>query len=255
MLQDVRVGMLDRSSPVPLYYQLAQDIQTRIASGELAVGDRLPSERELGKRFGISRMTVRQAITYLERLGLVKTQQGVGTLVDEPRVVYDVAMLFGFVGELVIDEKRAQVRLLQQQLVKPRPKVAVALGLNTSDQVLTIRRIRIFKGTPLVLETNCFPAALCQGLEMEDLGESSLTSLRRKYNLLTPRARHSMVATIADETEADLLRVPIGAPLLRTEGETYSEGNQPVEYFKVLYRGDRFRFETSSDGGTLLHLR
>jgi GntR family transcriptional regulator len=247
--------MLDRDSPLPLYYQLAQILRSRMASGELATGDRLPSERELGQQFSISRMTVRQALAYLERQGAVRTQRGVGTVVAERRLVYDVAMLFGFVRELAFDDKRAGVQVLGQDLAVPPPDVVVALGLNGGQKVVSIQRLRIYKGTPLVLETNCFPASLCAGLEREDLTTRSLTSLRKQYGLLSPHARHSMEATVATNVEAELLQIPAGAALLLTEGETYSGDSQPVEYFKVLYRGDRFRFEMRTDGGTELKVR
>ncbi len=133
--------------------------------------------------------------------------------------------------------------------------MAVALGLNLGQKVVSIRRLRIYKGTPLVLETNCFRTSLCPGLEQEDLTSRSLTSLRKQYGLLSAHARHSMEATVATSVEADLLHIPAGSPLLLTEGETFSDDSPPVEYFKVLYRGDRFRFEMRTDGGTALKLR
>lgn len=92
---------LDKSSPIPLYYQLAELIRERIQSGELKPGDQLPSERDLSEQVAISRMTVRQAVAYLVREGTLVVKPGVGTFVAEPKLTYDALHLLGFTEEMI----------------------------------------------------------------------------------------------------------------------------------------------------------
>jgi GntR family transcriptional regulator len=133
--------------------------------------------------------------------------------------------------------------------------VAHSLRLHPAELAIVIQRLRTHQDVPVILETNTFRASLCAGLEREDLREHSLTSLRKQYGLLCAHARHRMEATVASKAESSLLQVRAGAPLLLIEGETYGDDGQPVEHFKVLYRGDRFFFQFETDGAATIRLR
>ncbi len=236
-----------KTSPVPLYYQLAEAIRERIRAGRLPPGRQLPSEREIADHAGISRMTARQALSYLVRDGALEVKPGVGTFVAAPKLTYDALHLLGFTEETMRHGGIVVSRVLEQSVTTPPPVVAAALSLSSADDVVKVVRIRSSGETPLLLETSYLPIARCRGLEHEDLGSHSLYSLLElRYGLRLDRARQTIEATIANDYESGLLHVPIGAPMLLLEGVTFTDDARPAEYFKAVYRADRVTFALES---------
>jgi GntR family transcriptional regulator len=245
--QSKRRTVLDKQSPIPLYYQLAESLRERITAGELQPGEQLPAERELGDQAGISRMTARQAIAYLVREGMLEVKPGVGTFVASPKLTHHATHLLGFTEEIMGQGGRAHSRVLEQSVGTPPPRVAHALGLPAAAATVKIVRLRLADGIPMLLETSHIPAQLCPGLENAALATQSLyTLLRERYQLPLQRAHQTLEATIANEYEASLFGMRPGAAMILVEGVAYRENSQPVEHFKAIYRGDRFRFALES---------
>ena len=243
---------LNRRSPIPLYYQLVEQIREQIRAGELAPGAQLPPERVLSERHGISRMTARQAITYLIREGTVISEHGRGTFVANPKLTYDTVHLLGFTEEIVQRGGKATSRVLEQALAEPPPPVARALALSAGAEALKLVRLRLDEAMPLLLETIFVPAARCPGLEHEDLaGQSLYGVLEQRYGVTMAGARQTLEATVANVYEHELFGVPVGMPMILLEGVTFDIREQPIEYFKAVYRGDRWKFAYVSerDGG------
>jgi GntR family transcriptional regulator len=242
---------LNKRSPVPLYYQLAERIGEQIRSGELRPGDQLPSERLLSERLAISRMTVRQALAYLVREGTLVARHGLGTFVAEPKLTYDALHLLGFTEEVMRRGGTAVSQVLEQARV-PLPRgVAEGLGQQAGAQAAKIVRLRRVGSMPLLLETTYVPEALCPGLEQEDLASQSLYALlERRFGVRLAHARQRLQATVANAYESQLLGVPLGAAMLLVEGVTYDEQRRPAEYFKAIYRGDRVTFAFESERGS-----
>jgi GntR family transcriptional regulator len=238
---------VDKSSPIPLYHQLAEQLRSYIASGVLAPGEKLPSEISISEQIGISRMTVRQAIASLVREGLLEVRQGLGTFVAQPKFLYDATRLFGFSEEMERLGIRVTSRILQQGIVSPPSGVMKALCLSPEEQAFHVMRVRFADEQPLLIETNYVPVRLCPGIERYDFEHSSLYHcLQVDYGIRLAYARHTLEAVAATAEEANLLGVAAGSPLMLNRGVTFSDEEKPVEYFKVLYRGDRFRFEVES---------
>jgi GntR family transcriptional regulator len=238
---------LNKSNPIPLYYQLAERISEQIQTGELNPGTQLPSERELSEQFGISRMTVRQAIAYLVRQGALVVKQGVGTFVAEPKLAYDALHLLGFTEEMIRQGGTAASRTLEQTVITPPRGVVTGLNLELDDTVVKIVRLRLSGETPLLLETIFIPATLCPGLEQENLATKSLYALlEQQYGLHLKRTKQIIEATIANDYESRLFGIEAGTAMVLLEGVTYDDQERPVEYFKAVYRGDRFKFELES---------
>lgn len=238
---------LDKNNPIPLYYQLVEQLKEQIQLGDLKPGDQLPSERELSDQHGISRMTVRQAIAYLVQQGLLEVKRGIGTFVAAPKLAHDTLHLLGFTEEVIQRGGAVTSQVLEQSLVVPSASVAGGLKLDTDAATVKLVRLRLAEAVPLLLETTFLPASLCAGLETEDLTTQSLYSLlETKYGLHLKYARQTLEATIANEYESRLFGIEVGTAMILLEGVTYLETDQPVEYFKAVYRGDRFRFELNS---------
>ncbi len=239
--------MLNKQSPIPLYYQLAEHIKEQIHGGALGAGARIPAERDLAEQMGVSRMTARQAVAYLVSSGLIEVKPGVGTFVTAPKLIHNPLHLLGFTEEVMGQGRRAHSQVLEQAIVLPPPRVASGLGLAAHMRVVKITRMRFSNDLPLLLETSFLPETICPGLEGEALATQSLyTLLAERYHLRLERAHQTIEATAANAYEANLFDIALGAPMILLQGVTYAMQNQPVEYFKAVYRGDRFTFELES---------
>ena len=239
---------LNKHSPIPLYYQLVELIKEQIRFGELKPGDQIPAERVLSELHGISRMTTRQAVAYLVREGALVARHGLGTFVAEPKLTHDALHLLGFTEEIMHRGGQVISRVIEQALVPASARVAAELQLAPGEQALRIVRLRLSNGTPLLLETIFLPGALCPALEREDLETQSLYAvLGQRCGLRLKRARQTLEATVANDYEAQLFGVAPGTAMILLEGVTDDEQNRPTEYFKAIYRGDRFKFSFESE--------
>ncbi|MGC4190484.1 MAG: GntR family transcriptional regulator [Thermomicrobiales bacterium] len=237
-----------KTSPVPLYYQLAEAIEQQIASGALRPGDRLPSERDLAQFAGISRMTARQALTYLAERGAIDIRHGIGTFVAHPKLTSDPLHLLGFTEEMMATGGgTVSSRVLAQDRIPAPPPVATALHIEPGETVIRIQRLRSLNGTPMLLETSFFPLSLCAGIETVDLSDRSLyATLDLSYDVRLTHAQQSVEAIAANTLESSLFGIDKGAPMLLLEGVASTASGQPGEYFKAVYRGDRFKFALRS---------
>jgi GntR family transcriptional regulator len=208
----------------------------------------LPPERELADQLGISRVTTRQALSYLVQDATLVVRHGVGTFVAEPKRVYDALHLVGFTEGTIRRGHQASSRVLEQDIVDPPLAVTAGLALPAKGQAVKIVRVRSSGDLPLVLETSYVPLDLCPGLVDEDMEVQSLyVLLETRYGLSLQRASQTVEATIANEFEAELFGITAGSPLLLVEGVTYSISDQPIEWFKAVYRADRVSLALDSD--------
>jgi GntR family transcriptional regulator len=239
---------LSKSSPVPLYYQLAELLKEQIRSGELTAGAQLPSERLLSERYAISRNTARQAIAYLIHEGDVVVRHGLGSFVAEPKLTHDLLRLRSFTEEMASRGGRVSSQVLQHEVIAPPPQVAAHLGIPAVGPVAKLVRVRLLDQIPMLLETSYVPLALCPGLEQEDMAAQSLyTVLEQRYNLRLTRSRQTLEVVVADAFEAELFGFAPGAPLFLLESIITDDQERHVEYAKTVYRGDRFKFAFESE--------
>lgn len=239
---------INKNSPIPYYYQLAEYLKSQILTGELQPGNQLASERDLSEDLGISRMTVRQAIGTLIDQGLLVTQKGVGTFVAEPKLNHDMLQLRGFTEEMrQYGKQKISSKILEINPVAAPASVAKSLLLESNQQAIKIVRLRLYDYKPLLLESIYVPERLCPGLENLDLRSTSLYKvLEDEYGLHYTYAEQMLESTTANEYESSLLGIAPGTAMILVEGITYMENGQPLEYFKSVYRGDRFRFKLKS---------
>lgn len=236
---------LDKSSPLPYYYQLRELIRDQILSGAWPPGSQLPTEAEMLQAFDVSRTTVRQALAELENEGLIRKERGRGTFVAEPKIRERlVERLTGFYEDMVAQGLQPETHVLAQGRVRALRSVATMLEVEPDTPLIRIERLRKVNGEPIQLVVTFIPEALCPGLLTEDLeGQSLYALLERKYNLKLARGRRFIEAVAATETEAMLLGVRPGSPLLYLRSVTYMEDGRPLEYYEAKHRGDRSRFE------------
>jgi DNA-binding GntR family transcriptional regulator len=232
---------VDRASPVPLYHQLAQELERAIESGTLAVGARLDNEVALAHRLGLSRATVRRAIGSLVDQGLVVRKAGVGTRVVRPKVRRPLE-LTSLHDDLSASGRRPTTRVLVVELHKAPTAVAHALGLDDGATVLHLQRLRSADGEPLALMRNYLPAGVLE-LDDEDLERRGLYELMRGAGLHLHLAAQTIGARSATAAEARALSERRGAPLLTVYRVTYDADGRALELGDHLYRASRYSFE------------
>lgn len=237
-------------SPVPLYMQLKTVLALQISRGELCPHQKLPSERELCRSFGISRMTVRHALSTLAQAGLVYAQPGKGVFVADPRLALNVRVsLAGFSEDVLLSGATPSSILLQSYLCQAlAPELAHALHVTEKEELVTIKRLRMVDNVPLALQTAYLPHRLCPDILCYDLAAQSLIRiLGKEYGLRLARAEQTVRATLATPEEQELLNLVDPAPVLSTERTTYLESGEVIEFAQATFCGDWYRLKFALD--------
>jgi DNA-binding GntR family transcriptional regulator len=237
---------IDRASPVPLYFQLAQHFETAIRSGALKAGARLDNEVELAERLGLSRPTVRAAFLYLANKGMVVRKRGAGTLVAKERIDRDVE-LTSLYDDLAAAGRAPVTEVIRNEVGHASEQVAAALHLPDRALVICLERIRFADGEPIALMHNFLPSALVH-LPSDMLAEHGLYELLRAAGIRLGSATQRMSAKNASVAEARTLHETRGAALLTMERIAYDESERPVEFGQHLYRASRYAFTTQMPG-------
>lgn len=237
--------LIDKHSPIPIYYQIMKQLQAKIDEGEYGVDRALPPERELVETYGVSRMTVRQAIAELVNEGILIRRKGVGTFVAPPKLEQALSGLTSFTEDMAQRGMKAGARIISFQETLPEPTVRKALGLSADERVFECVRLRLADEEPMALETTTLIASICPGLRQGDLENQSLyTLLADRWGVRLDHASQSLEPILATIYEAGLLHVAPGSPMLLMHRTTYDQDGRAFEYVKSLYRGDRYKFIT-----------
>jgi DNA-binding GntR family transcriptional regulator len=230
---------LDRAAR-PLHVAIAAELTEAIASGRLAPGARLPSERELAHTLGVSRMTVRQALGELERAGRLRRVVGRagGTFVQAPQAA-PVVSFRTLSGEL---RHRGRATALEpvSAIVEPAGKrAAAALDLKRSDRVVVVTRLRLAHGKPLAVERSSLPAGLFPDIEEMDLTGPLDELMARGLGIHPTRVIERLEVTEARPQDARALGVRRESPLILVERVRYTADGIPVEFGRDRFRPDR----------------
>lgn len=233
---------LNRSSPVPLYFQLAQAIEAAILEGVLAPGERFENELALAKRLSLSRPTTRRAIQELVDKGLLVRKRGVGTQVVQSPVHRPVELTSLF-EDLARAGQNPSTRLLDYQVGPPSSDVARELNISDGSDVVTIRRLRSTNGEPLALMINYLPVEIAP--EPDELESQGLYSSLRTRGVHIRVARQRIGARAADREEAALLDEKFKSPLLTMHRTAFDDSGRVVEFGSHAYRASRYYFDTT----------
>jgi DNA-binding GntR family transcriptional regulator len=230
--------VLDRDSPVPLYFQLAQHFEEEIRSGNLDSGDRLENEVKIAEDLGLSRPTVRAAFGYLVDKGLVLRRRGQGTVVTKGKVSRPVKLTSLF-DDLASSGKRPTTRVLHNEVVRPSDLIKEALDLADGQLVIFLERLRFGEGEPIALMHNYIPTSLVT-LSNEMLEEHGFYELLRAGGVFPDHATQRISAKSASTVEARLLGEPKGTALMTMERTTYDVRGRALEFAQHVYRASRY---------------
>ena len=232
---------LDRSSFIPLYRQLTDSIGRLIRSGKVPSGTLLPSEHECSQLFGISRLTVRQAMAQLVTDGLVIRERGRGTYVRSARVMHNFN--YSFEEEILADNRLLSLQTLSWTRVRPSQAIAQALSIPPKSWVHKLERLKIVDDAPIGWEVRYLLGWIGAGISASCLKSDPVYKLMQEAAGVSVARIASTVGTVpASRKHAQLLRVREGAPLLVREQTYFGNDDAPLMHGTVMFRGDRYQF-------------
>ncbi|AVL99006.1 GntR family transcriptional regulator [Gordonia iterans] len=233
---------LDRLSPVPLYFQLAQAMEHAIVAGQLQPGDRIENEIDLAKRLNMSRPTARQAIQALVDKGLLVRKRGVGTQVVRNEV-HRAVELTSLYEDLADAHRTPTTELLDYRLGPADTEVADELGVDHDAPVVEMRRLRLADGEPIAILTNFLPADFAPA--PDELSQKGLYQCLRSRGLTIQLARQRIGARIAEGDEARLLHEEEGCAVLTMQRVAFNEMGKAIELGRHVYRSSLYFFDVS----------
>lgn len=236
---------LHPDSAVPLYYQLEQALLAQIHSGSWKPGDLIPSERELMQAAGVSRATVRQAISNLMHQGLIERMHGRGTFVAHRKIEQEMRSVYSFAEQMARQGVQLEDRLLQRHQVPASPDLASLLAVVPGSPLIHIRRVRHVRDVPLMLDSSYIPYHLCPSLLTEDFEPPLYRMLTERYDLPPTHCTDFLEPVLADRAQAHLLAVEVGAPLMFLERLTFTRGDVPLHVARNYIPGSRSRFRVN----------
>lgn len=239
--QQLRIE-LDRTSPIPLYHQVAQAIQAAIDDGRLAPGELLENETALATRLGISRPTARQALRELVDKRQLIRKRGVGTHVA-PVTIHRPITLTSLYDDLSKFGKAPTTIVLEHEVVPASQEVAEALDIPEGTEVVRLRRLRLAAEEPIAVMTNFLPKAIAPA--RDELEADGLYDCLRGRGVKPRTARQRIGARTATAAEARMLHEGARAALLIMERTAYDESGAAVEFGQHIYRASRYTFDTT----------
>lgn len=222
---------------------LRDQLLAEISSGKLAPGQRLGAEREIAERSGVSRSTVRAALTDLARSGAIRRARGRagGIFVAERKVERDLTSLASLPAYLRRQGFQSDARVISTAMIRPDDEAAAALGLGPDKLAHEIVRVRLADGEPISLERATFPVDRFPDLLDRSLSGSLYELFATEYELEPGEAEERIEVLTASPSEARLLGMPGGAPLVAITRTAWDSDGVPFEHSHDLFRGDRVR--------------
>jgi len=237
------VQIFERESGTPLYIQLKAHLLKRIQQGEWPEGSHISTEYEMKEEFGLSRATIRQALNELEQEGIIERRRGIGTIVSCQRIQPELMKLTSFSEDMLSRNLVPDSTTLDVDFVTPPLKVRERLETEPNEKVWCVRRLRLASGEPFGIHELYIPPTL-------QFSPRELSTMQSYYHLLDERHRlrpshasETLTASVATQSEAVLLKIAEGAPLLVAWRTTFAENNQVIETVKIIYRADRYEYQ------------
>jgi GntR family transcriptional regulator len=231
------------TSPVPLHYQIREQISRAVAEGRLVPGDYLPPEEDLAAQATVSRTTIRQALSALVHEGVIERKRGKGSWVVEPRIDQQLTELTGFVEDMLSNGLEPEARVISTQVVTADIFVSKELRIPDGSEVVRIERVRLADRRPILFDVSHLPLEIGQRVIDEDLRTRSIFEiLEGDLGVALNEADYHISAVAAQKPIATYLRIRSGTPLLMIERTTYSSDGAPVDFESLYYRADRMTF-------------
>jgi GntR family transcriptional regulator len=232
--------------PIPLYYQLKQLLHNDIERGVYCAGDKLPSETEMIQRYGVSRITVRQALSELENEGVVVRRHGRGSYVAERNIEQDLVRLTDFVEDMELAGLAPSSQVLSFKREGASVAIAEAVGVAVGDEVIRVDRLRQADERPIAYDITWLPLRFGLLLSEAELGQDTIYHiLETRYQIPIEGGVFHITASVASAEQAHLLHVAPGTGLLLIRRVSYTTGNVPLYVQDRYYRTDRVSYRVT----------
>jgi GntR family transcriptional regulator len=229
----------------PIYQQLNEELRSLLGSGAFKTGVRFLTEREVSRRFEVSRATANKALSNLVSEGILEFKKGVGTFVRGGVLDYDLRALVSFTGKAASAGKKPVTRVLDFE-TRPASKIprgiAAALRVRDADLVYVLERLRLADGVPVILERRYVVESLCPGLKRADLAGSLYALWTERFKLEIVGAEQTIRASVLRGREAAQLEASAATAALEVRSLGLLRGNRPLWWERTLYRGDAYAF-------------
>jgi GntR family transcriptional regulator len=230
---------IDRTSAIPLWSQVLDDLRRRIDTGELADG--FPTDHELMDTYGVSRHTVRQAVGRLQQQGIVSRERGRGTFVTSPTIEQATGAIYSLYRSIAARGMTQRSRVLDLSIVTD-PEIAERLELRATAQLVRLERVRLAGDEPLAHDTAWLPASVARPLLRVDFADTALYDELARRCGVRPAAGTEWISTeMPDRHERALLAIGARTPVFHI-CRLARAGGRPVEWRHTLVRGDRYTF-------------
>ncbi len=238
---------IDRTSPVPLYFQLKQILQEQIDAGTWQPGDLIPGEQELQDTYGLSRTTVRQTLAELVHEGRLHRQRGRGTFVTQPKFAHDPTVRPGAADYIQSEGLSPGWQVLSADWVESPPEgVRERLQVGEDTRVFRVHRLRLANNEPIGYHFAYLPEFVVPQLNLDKLTEGgSLRYLRNAPQMHNSVAQRTIEATAANGPEIQYLGAAAGEPILTIERIIAAEDGTPLELLWAAYLGNRFKYQVT----------
>ena len=241
--------MLENNTAIPLYAQLKEKIISDINNETLKYGDKIETEQEIMKKYNLSRITVRRAISELVAEGYLVKKQGKGTFVIKNKIerkiinTSDSLKIMSFTKELKENNIKASSKIIELKIVPGIEEFNQKLGLAKNSKLIFMKRVRYANDSPMTIEENYFAYDKFKGLLEEKIEGSLYELLEKKYNVIPTRSSRQEIEIVkSDEEQSKLLNVPTFEPLFYFSGVTYDENDIPIHIAKRYIIGSKYKF-------------
>lgn len=242
---DLQIASVDPDSPVPLYHQIEIDLRRLIREGLISPKDTLPPELELCKAYGVGRQTVRMALSRLVADDLITRRAGIGTIVKPRADRMKFYLDRSFTQQMAEMGRQAHSKVIKAEIDQFVPECPGVFANKIGADYFHLIRLRFGDNEPIALQASVVLLERCPGLERQDFEVCGLYDvLAREYRFSITEIQHSISAEVANETQAQLLGITEGDPLLVVNTTAFLDDGQVVEHTISHYRADQYEFRT-----------
>ncbi|MCZ0963596.1 GntR family transcriptional regulator [Paracoccus benzoatiresistens] len=242
--------MTKANSPTPLYHRVYAVMRERIVNGYYPDNVPVPSEAELSDSFGVSRITIRKAMEMLSAEGLITRMRGRGTFVTDRAqqsalnraVVSNINGLFSYLNTV---GQSTRLKVISLDRGEAPPRICAQMGIAPTTELIRSVRLRELDKRPYSLSMAYLLPEIGAGLTRQDLASTNMIDLVQREGAVVEQVEQVLTATLADEDAAELLQVPIGAPLMRVNRFFFDDKMVPFYAAEILYCADRYEYRVS----------
>ena len=238
--------IVDETNPIPKYLQISAWLREVIETGRYKKGEKLPSEVELSKMCGVNRNTLRQAISELTAIGLLRKEKGTGTFVDAPaplQLRHRLERITSFTDLMRESGIVQKTKILRKGFETARDDVAKALFLGSNNKVIVVHRVRAGDGTPLIYEESYLPYDKFKGILNMNLTGSMYKIMSQHFDVVLARSKQTISSINLNTRIAKILKIPANSAGIYIESLTFDENSIPIELLYSYHRGDKYKLE------------